>query len=138
MTAQENADIDSPVIDLTPASDSGGNGRRVCKFIIVEHEDRVRIVFGDLSAYKYHADLLHAYCEQHGIPSDWVHKPDLLEPLNSALDILGGGYLELNVSANTATFSGASKAYGPYHHHQLEAILANSPLFARMQIRISR
>ena len=138
MTAQENVDIDSPVIDLTPVSGTGSNGRRHCKFIIVEHEDRVRMVFGDLSAYKYHANLLYAYCERHGVATEWVHKPDMLEPLDSALDILGGGFLELNRAANTATFSGASKAYGPYHHHQLEAILAKSPLFAPMQIRISR
>ena len=135
MTPEERSEIDSSIIDLTPDSSPRENGRRNCKFIIIEYQDKLHLVFGDVSTHKYHANLLYEFCNRHGIAVDWVHEPDLLEPLDSSIDILGGGFLELNVVEQKATFSGASKAYGPFHLHQLEAILTASPQFASMTIR---
>ncbi len=143
MTDSIPPEAKSRVVDLTPdgAVESvapGADGRRACKFILIEYGENVHLVFGNVAAYKYHANLLHEFCERHGIASDWVNKPDLLEPLDSSIDVLGGGYLELDRTMKTANFSGASKAYGPYHWHQLEEIVEASPEFAGLNIRISR
>ena len=143
MTQQTPLGGDSQVVDFTPDGSNGSvrlvaNGRRACKFILIEYRDIVQMVFGDVSAYKYHANLLHEFCVRNGIASNWVHKPDLLEPLDSGIDVLGGGFLDLNRAEKVAVFSGASKAYGACRWHQLEAILTASPAFAGMAIKIDR
>lgn len=143
MTQPAPLGAESYAVDLTPDGSNGsaalvGNGRRACKFILIEYRDIVQMVFGDVSAYKYHANLLHEFCVRNGIASSWVHKPDLLEPLDSSIDVLGGGFLELDRAAKVAIFSGASKAYGACRWHQLETILTASPVFAGMAIRIDR
>jgi len=143
MTQKVPLGAESRVIDLTSdaAIESvglGSSGLRACKFILIEFRDVVTMVFGDVSVYKYHANLLHEFCVKNGIASRWVHQPDLLEPLDSDVDVLGGGFLELNSTEKTATISGASKAYGAYRWHQLEAILATSPEFSGITIKINR
>jgi len=125
------------VLDLTPGSTPNADGRRLCKFILVEYKDAVHLVFGDISTHKYHANLLHEFCERFNIESEWVHEPDLLEPLDSSIDVLGGGLVELHGASKTVSFSSASKAYGQYHRHHLEAVLAASREFAELTIRIS-
>jgi len=141
MTRLTPLGADLRALDLTPdaaggAAAPGSNSRRTCKFLLIEYHDVVQLVFGDVTSYRYHANLLHRYCLQHGIAASWVREPDLLEPLDTALRILGGGFLELNHTQRKAVFSGASKAYGAFPWQHLKSILAVSPVFAGMTIRI--
>ncbi|PWB74729.1 hypothetical protein C3F09_03310 [candidate division GN15 bacterium] len=132
---------DSNVIDLAPnaigeAISPEGNGHRTCKFILLRHHGSNVLVFGDVATYRYHANLLHEYCRQRGIETSWVHKPDLLESTDPMLSVLGGGFLELTTDGRSATFSGSSKAYGPYPWRLLESIIVTSPVFAAMKVRV--
>ncbi len=132
---------ESQVIDLAShvgveSTPSGTNGHRKCKFILIEYSGSHILVFGDLGSYRYHANLLRRYCEQRGIETSWEHEPDLLESRDPALRVLGGGMLELDTAGKSATFSGASKAYGSCPWRLLETVIVSDPILSAMTVRI--
>ena len=130
------------IIDLTPANtsaaptDSEAGNSRICKFILVKHHDVLFLVFGDITAYRYHASLLRKFCEDRQIEYSSSQGADEIEPLDVNLSIAGGGLLELNYSKRTARFTGASKAYGPFSRPRLSSVLAADGLSARMKVTI--
>jgi hypothetical protein len=136
MTVQsENLKIE--VVDLS-SSDNQHNEKtpRHCKFILVEREDLIGLVFGDITTYNYHANLVDEYCSTRGIAASWVAKPDLLLVLDPDVAIRGGGYLNLDQAARKAEFSGGSKSYGVFRLRELEKILQIHPFFENYQIHL--
>lgn len=129
------------VIDLTPgaavvAGASVNDSHRTCKFILFRHRNVVTLVYGDISAYRYHANLLDQFCRSHGVEASWVHRPDMLEVLDLSVNVIGGGILELDAAAHTVRFSGASKAYGPCSRRRLESVIESSSSFAGLKVTI--
>ena len=131
----------SEVIDLTPRSKAGGetpkaSAHRSCKFVLIEMNDRMHLVFGDVSSYRYHANLVDDFCRQRNVAAYWVKTPDLLLVLDPAVVIRGGGHLDLNPDERKARFSGTSKSYGGFRLAHLERTLQGDSSLANFDVHI--
>ena len=99
------------------------------KFVIIRCESELNFVFGDVSIYPYHANLVVSFCDRYEIASGWEHKPDLVEVYEPGWTVLGGGWLELDQKARTARVYGASSAYGPFDRQAMESVAKHAGLF---------
>ena len=68
--------------------------RLICKFLIVESEAELCLLFGPVKIFTYHAMLLDKYCSDHVIASAWIKPRELLQVLDRRLRVLGGGWME--------------------------------------------
>ena len=131
----------SEVIDLTPRAAAGretskGEARRSCKFVLIEMNDRMHLVFGDISSYRYHANLVDEFCRQRNVAAYWVKTPDLLLVLDPAVVVRGGGHLDLKPDEHKAKFSGSSKSYGGFRLAHLERTLQGDSPLASFDVHI--
>jgi hypothetical protein len=141
MTQKRVQDRPVEIIDFTPALASADaaqatNGNRSCKFVLVELDETLCLVFGNLSAYAYHANLVDRFCKDRQIAATWVKEPDLLLVLDPRMTVRGGGYLTFSPVDRKATFSGSSKSYGSFRLRDLEPVLSGDSPFATYDIRV--
>jgi hypothetical protein len=109
-----------------------------CKFVIIAGPEASSLVFGPLSRYSYHADLVEKFCADRLVKTKRVGKGDVVEILDPALSILGGGYLTWSRGAQSLRIGGSSKAYGPCNLAGLQAILDSSSTFTGFKIAIEQ
>ncbi len=107
-----------------------------CKFVIIERDDVVHLVFGLLSDYPYHANLIDRFCLEGEIPSGWIKKPDVVEVYDDSVQIRGGGYVVISPGRQTALFSGYSTAYGCYEPSDVKLVTDNHRFFADYSVDI--
>ena len=105
-----------------------------CKFIIVSTDNSLSFIYGQLSEFPYHADILKKYCDENDIPSHWERKPDLFHILDNRCRINGGGWLEINFKNKILDVYGYSTAYGKYKEDDLTMILENNGEFEAFEI----
>lgn len=83
------------------------------------------LVFGPLSKYRYHAQLVHKCCVINDIGYSWVKKPDLIEVLDNEIEIKGGGMIKFDKNKQILEFGGHSTAYGKFDKVLLEEFWSN-------------
>ena len=102
--------------------------RILCKFVILDYRERLYLIYGPVSEYPYHANLLEQFCREQGIPNSWASKPTMLNLFDKETKIRGGGYAEISTGAREVKFGGHSTAYGRFVRADLETILAQHSL----------
>lgn len=107
-----------------------------CKFVLIQNETELFMVFGSLSEYKYHANLAAKFCDIKDVPYHWVKNPDLIEILDNAYKIKGGGLMRLLTKSKRVEFGGHSTAYGKYDKGLLKQFISESPVFQGYEIII--
>ena len=96
-----------------------------CKFILIRDSDTLWLVFGSLSTYRYHAQLVQRFCVINDINYSWVKKDDLLDVLDDDIDIKGGGFINFDEKKQLLDFTGYSTAYGKFDKVILEEFILN-------------
>ena len=125
------------VVDLSVDGNlSSGPPAMVAKFVLVEHDDLISLVFGPVDRYRYHAALLDRFCQDRDIPTAWVKKPDLVEVFDDSLEIRGGGWIEVDPDKRRVKLYGYSTAYGRFHSDQALKTVASHPAFAEFTIKV--
>ena len=110
------------------AADKSG-GPHTCKYVVIERADKMIAIMGLIDDYRYHANLLEAYCNDNGIPAHWVGKPDLLEIAHPEVQVLGGGWMSFEPKRGRIVLYGSSKAYGRFDHNRLVGLISNIGAF---------
>lgn len=110
--------------------------KAIGKFILLRHNRRLVFIFGPLSQFSYHAQLLERFCKLEKVPSWWEKRPDQLDYDHRQIEIRGGGWLELDESVRTLKIFGESKAYGEFERSDLNYILANDRYFEGFTLQI--
>lgn len=120
---------------ITSDSDTG---RKVTKFLLVEHLDTLLMLIGDVGEFRYHAQLLDRFCSNREIPAAWIKQNEYLEVYDKSLHIRGGGWMELTPERHFARIYGSSSAYGPYETVTLRQIVDLHPFFEGFQVQIEQ
>lgn len=105
----------------------------ICKFIVIKNHTDINLVFGMLSRFAYHANLLNKFCDENQIPSGWNRKPDLYLILDRQYKI-SGGYLEIDNQNKLIKVFGYSTAYGKYITEEVSVILKEKSGFEDFEI----
>lgn len=139
--------MDRKIISLVPEqllsvnpdgdSDSSAGGKLHCKFVLISSSDCLYLVFGLLSRYKYHADIVDGFCRSKAIPFCWVKQPDLVEIRDPSTTVQGGGYLDIDRCNRVVVFDGISRAYGNFSTDALNRLLQADPFFSGYQQRVA-
>ncbi len=90
------------------------------KFVVISNSDSMKLVWGPLEDFPYHANLIDKYCEFKEVPSNWIKKPDLVEIIDSDYEIRGGGWMEVNTELNVVILYSESTAYGKFKSEDIE------------------
>ena len=106
-----------------------------CKYLMVGSRQRVFFIFGPVSNYRYHANLLNEFCRVRQIPSSWISKPDVVEVYDEEYQVLGGGYLDLNPSQKEIKVYGHSSAYGQPQPGILSQVISSPSFFSNYSIQ---
>ena len=112
---------------LQPESE---DGRLTCKFVLVSDTASLHLVFGPVSRFPYHAGLLERFCGEREITCGWLQRPDLLEIYGDSYQVLGGGYIDLDLAQRTVSIGGQSKAYGACDHAAVGRIVDSHEYFS--------
>ena len=107
-----------------------------CKFILITNSDTLWLVFGPLSTYRYHAQLVQRFCVINDIGYSWVKKHDLLEILDDDIEIKGGGVINFDDKKQILEFNGYSTAYGKYDRSLLKEFIENSTPIKGLKVLI--
>jgi hypothetical protein len=107
------------------------------KFIIIESRDMRYLVLGPISSFKYHAFLVTRFCEQHGLRCHTVKKPDLVEILDNAVVVRGGGRVRFDEGMKSLVFFDSSRAYGSFSGGDLRKILSESILLKGVSVTVA-
>jgi len=102
----------------------------VCKFVYIAGPSGDMLVYGPVSIYPYHAELVSRFCDQRGIPSAWVKKPDLCEILAPGFAVKGGGWLEISRLQSVLSIYGTSTAYGKYERPLITGAIGSDSVLA--------
>ena len=128
-------------LDRGGSSDLGGltDGRPSdWKFVIIDTADTRYLVLGPVSKYRYHAGIVNRFCELRGVACHTVKKPALVEILDKAVTVRGGGRVRFDEALKTLVFFDTSSAYGGFSERDLREILHAVKLFDGMAVRIVR
>ena len=109
----------------------------ICKFVLIRRADCLHFVVGPVADFRYHADLVERFCNHESIPATWVQRPDVMEVLDSEVQMKGGGVLEINYGNHTMELSGMSKAYGGFQAGDLADFVKTDPFFAGYRVTVS-
>jgi hypothetical protein len=107
-----------------------------CKFVVIASPETTVLVFGPLSRFTYHADIVEAHCATRGLKTTRVGKGDVVKILEPTVIVSGGGYLTWSKEAQTLRLGGSSKAYGHCDLELLQTLLSETRLFAGYRISI--
>jgi hypothetical protein len=107
-----------------------------CKFVVIASPETSVLVFGPLSRFTYHADIVEAHCATRGLKTTRVGKGDVVKILEPTVIVSGGGYLTWSKEAQTLRLGGSSKAYGHCDLELLQTLLSETRLFAGYRISI--
>ena len=99
-----------------------------CKFVLIAWSDCRYFVVGSITDFRYHANLVERFCDEQGLVSAWVQRPDLLEVVDPEVRVAGGGHLEINPHGRRMKCFGVSKAYGVFKGREV-AEIANQHSF---------
>jgi hypothetical protein len=126
------------IIDLLAESD-GRAGERAdgavyCKFVVIDDAVARHVVFGPVSQYAYHANLVDAFCTRMRLACGWVKRPDIAEVYDPSVDIRGGGMMDVRRSSQSLRVFGASKAYGAFRRRDIESAIRTADSFSGYQI----
>lgn len=122
------------------AGKTGGASQEkiVCKFVLIRRDDELYLVFGLVSEYPYHANLVELFCNRFDIPSSWAKKPDMMEVFDENCTVNGGGWLEIDRASSRIRFYSRSTAYGRFSRPELNQVLTDQRLFSDYQVTVSR
>lgn len=131
------------VIDYTEDSSTeteatSGGGSLGCKFVLAARADCLYLLVGPLTKFRYHANLVERFCDERGIASAWLQKPDVLQVVDADVRILGGGHLEIDRKRRRMKFHGVSRAYGVFNPRDLTELIKNETFFAGYSVSFSR
>lgn len=121
---------------LSQSRPSSADATVACKFILLARDSHYMLVFGALSDYPYHADLLEKFCQEHQIARHWIKHPDQLLLDDPHYRMLGGGYLDLENGGRKARISGSSKAYGFFDSEAVQWVTRSAQFFADFAVRV--
>jgi len=107
-----------------------------CKFILIENVTSCWLVFGPLSTYRYHAQLVQRFCVINDIGFSWVKKPDLVEVLDGDIEVKGGGIIAFEKDKLLLKFGSHSTAYGKFDNALLDVFIENSTFGKGIRILI--
>jgi hypothetical protein len=107
-----------------------------CKFVIIDNQGTLALVFGPVDRLPYHANLVDRFCADHGIASSWVKRPDHVEINEPGVRILGGGDLRINSRERSMVLAGASRAYGFFPADSVRQIVAEDPFFQGFAVTV--
>jgi hypothetical protein len=129
------------VCNLAPTHDgpfdsAESEGRQTWKFVVITTEEGAHLVTGPVSIYPYHAHLVDRFCQEREIASSWIKKPDVVEVLDLAVEIRGGGQILIDPAAKRMKIYGRSSAYGTYSKADLEQGLLADPFFHGFTLEI--
>lgn len=100
-----------------------------CKFVIAGNVDRLIMVVGHVSRYKYHANLLEKFCDIEQIACFWTKRPDQLQIVEDGWSIRGGGWLTKDIAMQQIKLFGTSRAYGRYDEDELALLISETGFF---------
>jgi hypothetical protein len=106
------------------------------KFVIIDTKDARYLVLGPVSKFKYHAGMVKYFCELRNIACLTVKKPDLVQILDQAVLVRGGGRVRFDEPSETLHFYDSSRAYGSFSRYDLSPILDQSGLFEDLLVHI--
>ncbi len=107
-----------------------------CKFVIVASENELAFIFGPVRQFRYHANLVDAYCGRRDIPAGWLKKPDIVEVYDVNYVIKGGGWLDLEPGSRFMKVYGYSTAYGRFDPSDLSLVVDGSPVLNGFTIHV--
>jgi len=122
-------------LNLPPAAVNGG--RITSKFVLIAWRETLWFVMGRVAEFEYHADLVDRFCTDNHIASGWAKRPDLVEILDPAARLRGGGWLDINNDRRQCTIFGHSTSYGRFERVDIDQVLAEQNFFAAYQNRIA-
>lgn len=111
-------------------------GRSAWKFVIIDRPDVRHFVCGPISRFPYHANLVGRWCNQYEIGAIWGRRPDLVEILDTDIQIRGGGQIKLDLGSERLKIYGRSTAYGPYQPEHLECLPDSNAFFREYDLEI--
>lgn len=119
------------VLDLT---DKDGRQEQLdqpqkCKFVVVGNSERLILVVGPVSRYKYHANLLEKLCDLEQMACFWATRPDQLQLAEVDWSVRGGGWLIIDIVERRIELSGSSRAYGRYHDDDIQQLISKTGFF---------
>ncbi|MEW5796495.1 MAG: hypothetical protein AB1772_09040 [Candidatus Zixiibacteriota bacterium] len=141
MTETRAAGKPVSVVNLAPDVDTslpklGDHQEPAWKFVLVRTRERYYFVLGPVSQFRYHANLVDQFCRRLQITSTWARRPDLVEVVDPAVEVIGGGHLKLDSAGKSASIYGHSKAYGSFERWIVHEITRNHPYFCGLTISI--
>lgn len=130
--------VSTRVVNLTAedGQDAKNPAKAIGKFILLHHNQKLVFVFGPLSQFSYHAQLLERFCNQEKIPSWWEKRPDELDYDHRQIELKGGGWLEIDNAERSLKIFGESKAYGEFDRSDLNYILATDRFFEGFSLQV--
>jgi len=133
--------IETVVVDFSDGSEIPDAGEAhdkplVCKMMIIAIAGTAHLVFGPVSEFGYHADLVDRFCSQRDIAAAWVRKPDIVEILQQDVQIRGGGWMKIDRSKSLIEIYGRSTAYGRFDKKLLKLLVDREPFFSNSRVRI--
>lgn len=88
------------------------------KFLQLQFQDTVFLLFAPKTLCPYHVHLLARFATEHGIAHHW-RDDQSLDISHPRLNVLGGGKFRLNLENQTLTLYDDSQAYGRFRDDQI-------------------
>jgi hypothetical protein len=133
--------METEIVDFSDGSETPDEGEAqdkplVCKMMIIAVSGTTHLVFGPVSEFGYHANLVDRFCSQRDIAAAWVRKPDIVEILEKDVKLGGGGWMKINKPESLIEIYGRSTAYGRFDKEQLKLLVDREPFFSNSRVRI--
>ena len=133
--------IETVVVDFSDGSEVPDAGEAqdkplVCKMMVIAVSETIHLVFGPVSEFGYHANLVDRFCSQRDLAAAWVRKPDMVEVLEKSVRIRGGGWIKIDRSKSLIEIYGRSTAYGRFDKELLRQLVDREPFFSNSRVQI--
>lgn len=133
--------IETEIVDFSDGSETLDVGEEhdkplVCKMMVIAVSGTIHLVFGPVSEFGYHANLVDRFCSQRDIAAAWVRRPDIVEILEKDVKLHGGGWMKIDRSKSLIEIYGRSTAYGRFDKEQLKSLVKREPFFSNSRVRI--
>jgi hypothetical protein len=129
------------IVDLSDmgtiaATAPGSQHQTAWKFVLIRRDRQTHLVLGPVSLFRYHANLVDAFCNRYAIPASKAKGTQKVEIYDRSVKVLGGGQINVNPEARLVRFYGQSTAYGPYDSDTVSAILERGTVFSGYSVLV--
>lgn len=106
------------------------------KFVQIQHENTLYLVFSPKELTKYHANIVERFCMDKGVEGSYDAKREKFTIRDQAWQVLGGGKFEQDTNKKTIKLYNDSMAYGKFNAGGVKELLSTLSEFAGYTIII--